>query len=162
VNDRIFVRSEPYEPDLTRSFGLFRRLQRLARRKGTVRILQPDILVKLHRVDMVRLQPPQRLVDLSRRRFLGATVELRHQEDLFPVSVPERLAQDHFALSAVVVPAVIYERNPVVDRGAHDADTIVLVGGRAYVGAFQPDGRNLDTRLAECAIDHVSSLIVRC
>jgi hypothetical protein len=102
VNDRIFVPSESYKPDLTRSFGLFQRLQRPARRKETVRILQSDILVKLHQVDMVRLQPPQRLVDLSRRRFLGAAVELRHQEDLFPASVPKRLAHHHFALSTVV------------------------------------------------------------
>ena len=78
VNHGILVPCKADETDLARLLRLFQRLPRPTWGKETVRILQADVLVELHQVDMVGLQPLQRLVDLPRRRVLGAAVKLRH------------------------------------------------------------------------------------
>ena len=62
------------------------------------------------------LQARSDCVDLLGGGLLRAAVDLRHQEDLLPVAVAQRLAHAHLALAVVVVPAVVQERDAVVDR----------------------------------------------
>ena len=50
-------------------------------------------------VDVVGLQPPQRLVDLPGGRLLRAAVDLGHEKDLLAVAVAKRLAHADFALA---------------------------------------------------------------
>src|SRR5207302_10893763 len=89
--------------------------------------------MELQQVNPVRLKPAQGLINLLCRSVFGAAVDLGHQEHLLPVAVPQRFAHPAFARAVVIVPAVVQKVDPVVDGGANDADTLLLVGLLAKV-----------------------------
>src|SRR5216683_463096 len=93
--------------------------------------------MELQQVNPVRLKPAQGLINLLCRSVFGAAVALGHQEHLLPVAVPQRFAHPAFARAVVIVPAVVHKVDPVVDGGANDADTLLLVGLLAEVIAAQ-------------------------
>src|SRR2546422_5382550 len=93
--------------------------------------------MELQQINPVRLKPAQGLINLLCRSVFGAAVDLGHQEHLLPVAVPQRFAQPAFARAVVIVPAVVHKVDPVVDGGANDADTLLLVGLLAEVIAAQ-------------------------
>ncbi len=84
----------------------------------------PDHFVKLHQVDVIGLQPLQRLVELATVGALLA-VDLGHQENLLAVAVPQSLPHPDFALAVVVVPAVVQKLMPVSIGGANDPDALL-------------------------------------
>ena len=76
-----------------------------------------DDLVDLQQVDVVGLEPLQRLVDLLRRpssRSRPSIFVIR--KALLPVAVAQRLAHADLALAVVVVPAVVEEVDAAVER----------------------------------------------
>ena len=87
----------------------------------------------LHEVDAVGLQPLQRLIELPRRFLVRSPVDLRHQEDLLPVAVAERLAHARLARAVVVVPAVVEEVDAAVHGRADDPD------GQLRVDVFESE-----------------------
>src|SRR5262249_1096720 len=76
---------------------------------------------------VIGLQSRQRLIDLFGRRLLVVSIELGHEEHALSVPVAQRLAHAHFALAAVVVPAVVQKIDPVVHRRADNLDAVPLV-----------------------------------
>ena len=87
VHVRILVSRET---DVARLAGLLGRDQRLHRstaREEAIGIVEANVLVELHQVDMVGLGALQRLVDLLSRFLFSAAIELRHQKSLRAVAV---------------------------------------------------------------------------
>ncbi len=156
--ERILVAGKADEADLARLFCRDQRFERSVGGKEAVGILQTNVLVILHQVDDVGLQPLQRLVDLGRRRRLGAAVELGHQEDALPIAVAQRVAHAPLALAVVVVPAVVHEGDAAIDGRADDADAFRPILRHADVEAAEPESGHAFTRLAELTVDHAGSL----
>jgi len=96
--------------------------------------------MELQQVNPVRLKPVQGLINLLCRSVFGAAVDLGHQEHLLTVAVPQRFAHPAFARAVDIVPAVVHKVDPIVDGGAHDADTLLLVGLLAEVIADSRPG----------------------
>src|SRR5271169_6893278 len=136
----ILVAGEADVADLARLLRLLQRFEGPVCAKETVGVLHPDGLVVLQEVDRVRLQTLQGFDDLPGRGSLRAPVELRHEENALSVAIAESLAHPALALPIVVVPAVIHERDPPVDRAADDADRFVRVLWMTKVIAPEADG----------------------
>ena len=81
----------------------------------------------LHEIDAIGLQPLERLVELAHRFRVRSPVDLRHQKDLLPVAIPERVAHAGLARAAVVVPAVVQEVDATVDGRSNDPEAERLV-----------------------------------
>ena len=109
----------------------------------------------LEQVEVVGLQALEALVDLLRGGGAGASVDLGHQEDAFPVTVAQRPAHAFLAFAVAVVPGVVHEVDAPVDGGADDAHALVLVGF-ADVRAADADERDGRARAAERTVDHVA------
>src|SRR5580765_437121 len=112
-------------------------------RENAGRIRIADDLVKLQKVHVIGLQPAKRLFDLISGSLLGAAVNLRHEKGFLPVTIAHGLAHADFALPVVVVPGVVEEINSAVERGANDADALLLVLLHAEVVAAKTDHRHL-------------------
>ena len=80
----------------------------------------------LHEIDAVRLQPLERLVELTRCFRVRPAVNLRHQKDLLPVAIPERFSHAGLARAIVVVPAVVHEGDAPVDGRSNDPEAELL------------------------------------
>src|SRR5579884_2061100 len=96
--------------------------------------LQPVILHCLH--------PTEGLINLPCSRFSVATVNLGHEEHPLSIPIPQRLAHAEFARAAIIVPAVVHEIDPIVNRGADDAYTLFLVGLFSDMKSAQADERH--------------------
>src|SRR5262245_8098039 len=158
VDERVLVAREADEPDLSGLPRLEHRFLCTPGGEDTVRVLEPNDLVMLHQVDVIGLQPAQRLVDLSRCGLPRAAIDLRHQEDLRAVAVAQRLAHAQLAAPVVVVPAVVHEGDAAIDRVPDDADSLDLVGRAADMVTAEADERHLLARSAERSIQHVALL----
>src|ERR1700687_4910935 len=90
-------------------------------------IVIPQDLVMLHEIDAIGPQPLERLGALPPRFRVRPPVDLRHQKDLLPVAIPERLSHAGLARAVVVVPAVVQEVDATVDGGSNDPDAEPLV-----------------------------------
>ena len=81
--------------------------------------------MKLQKIDHVRLQAYQRLLNLPGGGVLISAVDLCHQKDLLPVTIAKRLAHSDFADTAVVIPAVIHKSDTAINCGAKQADALI-------------------------------------
>ena len=75
----------------------------------------------LHEINVVHLQPLERLIQLLRCFLLRASVDLGHQENLLAIAVAEGFAHPPFTLTVVVVPTVVHEVDTAIDCIAHNA-----------------------------------------
>jgi hypothetical protein len=73
--------------------------------------------MKLQQVEMIGLQPLQRLLQLSLRGRGIAAIDLRHQEGFIAVAIAQRLAHAEFAVPVTVIPRIIHEVDAAIDRG---------------------------------------------
>src|SRR5262249_59087556 len=89
------------------------------------------------------------LVDLPRGGGAGVTVELRHEEDALAIAALHRLTDAPFALPPVVIPAIVEEGDPPVDRAVDEAHRFTGVAGRAQVVAPEPDAAHLHAGATE-------------
>src|SRR5437773_2990378 len=126
MDRRTLVPREADVADLPRILRLEGRLDRPALGEDPVRVFPPDDLVELQEVDDVRLEPPERLLDLPRGRRPRLPVDFGHQEGSFAVAVTEGLSHSDLAPPLIVVPGVVEEIDARVDRGADDADALRL------------------------------------
>src|SRR6185503_12108789 len=149
MNPRVLVTGEADEPHLALALGLLERLDDAAAREVPVRIVVVHALVNLPEVEVIGLQPAQRLFELPHRLAPVAAVRthLRHQEDLVPAA-GERLAHDFLRLAVVVFPRVVHERDAGVDRGPDDADAFALGCFRDVIAA-ESERRDEDARRAK-------------
>ena len=99
----------------------------------------------------------QRLVELPGCLLLRAAVDLGHQEHLVPIAVLEGLAHPDLALAVVVVPGVVQEVDPAIDRGVDDVDRQLLVHMlQGKVPTSEPYGGYPLARTAEGPIGHLN------
>src|SRR5438445_13762909 len=87
-----------------------------------MRIVIPQDLVMLHEIDATGPQPLERLVELPHRLRVRPPVDLRHQKDLLPVAIPERVSHAGLARAVVVVPAVVQKVDATVDGRSNDPE----------------------------------------
>src|ERR1035437_228535 len=127
VHRRILVAGEADVSNLPRLFRIHQGFERPAGGEEAVGILHPDVLVKLNQVDMIRLQSPQRFIDLAGRGVLRPAIEFSHQKHFLPVPVTERKPHAPLAFPIVVIPAVVHEGDAAVDRTADDANPFVRI-----------------------------------
>src|SRR3989442_9684747 len=90
-------------------------------------IVIPQDLVVLHEIDAIGPQPLERLIELPRRFRVRLAVDLRHQKDLLPVAIPERISHAGLARAVVVVPAVVQKVDTTVDGRSNDPEAELLV-----------------------------------
>src|SRR4029450_7648647 len=102
-------------------------------------------------------EAPEGFVDLARGGFARAAVDLGHQQDLRAVPVAQCLAPAQLAAAAVAVPAVVHERDAVIDRLANDADALRLVGRPPDVMPAEADDRHPLTRPPAPSVDDVGA-----
>src|SRR6266478_557409 len=119
ANEWILMPSKSDVTDLSGSPGFYHGLDCATRCEDPVRVFQSNNLVELHQVDAIRLQPPQRFVDLPGGGLPGPAINLRHEEDSLAVAVTQRLSHADLADAAIIIPAVIHEGEPAID-GAPD------------------------------------------
>ncbi len=157
VNARVLVPCEPDESHLARLLRLHHRFHRAALGEDPVGIIESNDLVMLQQVQVIHLQPFQRLVDLARGRFLGATVNLGHHESLLPVAaLLQRLAHTYLAPALVVVPRVVEEVDAPVQRFMDQLDGVVFADrGLTKVRPAQPDRRHFHPGLSQGTEKHL-------
>src|SRR5438105_11452297 len=98
--------------------------------------------MELHQIDTICLQALQGFLDLPGGGFLCPTVDLRHEEGLLPVSVPQSLPHADFAGSVIIVPTVVHEGDPAVDGAADDRNALGFVSLFADMIPAPADGRD--------------------
>jgi len=124
--------------------------------ENTIRVFKPDNLMVLYQVDAIGLQPAERFVQLAGSGLFASSVNFGHEEDLAPVTVAQRFAHPDFTDAVVVVPAVVHEVDPAIDRAAHDSEAQLFIDVfQSQMPPAQTDGRNLLTGAAESPIDHL-------
>src|SRR6267143_2995982 len=152
MDRRILVSREADVADRPRIPRLQGSLDRPSPGEDSVRILDSDDLVELQEVDDVRLEPSDRLLDLSSGRRPRLPVDLGHQESSLAVPVLKGLSHPDLAPPAVVVPGVVEERDPRVDCGADHADAFRFSKVRlAEMEPAEADCRDSLSRAAERA-----------
>ena len=84
--------------------------------------------MNLPQIQVIGLQPPQRLLQHLHREILIAAVgaDLGHQEHAVAPAL-QRFAHPVFGLAAMIFPAVVEEVDPAVDRLVDDPDRRLLV-----------------------------------
>jgi len=89
----------------------------------SVGIILKNDAVNLPEIEVVGLQPPQRLLELPHRSpgIAAVRADLGHQEHAV-ATILDRLPHPHLALAVVILPRVVEERDAGIDRGVHDLD----------------------------------------
>ena len=134
--------------------GIVKRLDCAAGSEDAVRIVHADDLVHLHQIDMIGLEPLERLLDLMGGGLLITPIDFGHQENLLPVAISQGFAHTHFAVAVVIIPAVVHEVDAVVDGRANEANSLGIVLWIPDVIPAQPDNRDLLAGAAEYAVLH--------
>src|ERR1017187_2642533 len=107
--------------------------------KNTIGIGIANHFMELEQVNSIRLQPPQRFIELCYGGSFGSAIDLGHQKGLLAITIAQRLAHANFALSAVVVPAVVEKIDAFVNPCTDNADTLFDVALSGKVVAAKPD-----------------------
>ena len=156
MNHGIFVSGEADVTDLARFFGIEHGLKVRCPLQRTGRDPQAGyFLVKLNQVDMAGLETLQRLVDLPGGGSLGPAIELSHEKGLLAIAVAESFSHADFALSVVVIPAIIEEIDAAIERGPDDGDADLGILRTADVMAPEANGGDFLAGVAELPIGHV-------
>ncbi len=106
----------------------------------------------LHQVDVISLEPHQRLFQLVARRGSRAPVDFGHQKGFLPVTTLESLAHPYFAGAIVVIPAVVEEIDAFVQGFSHNAEGLRFRNiGEPYMVAADPEDRDFGIGSTEFA-----------
>src|ERR1700752_1075664 len=139
MNVRTFVAGEPDKTHLARFLGFERGLHATAFSKDTVWIRISNDFVELQQVNSIGLQSSQRFVELDCCRGFGSAVDLGHQKGPLAVTVAKGFAHSNFALSAVVVPAVVEKIDSFIDSGSNNPDALCWIALLAQVIPAESD-----------------------
>src|SRR5215470_17683958 len=147
MNVRAFVASETDKPEFPGLLRFQDSFQRATRGKDAVRVGVTNHFVKLKEVEVVGLEATERLVNLARGGRLSAPVDFGHDERLLAIAIAQSFAHPDFALTAVVVPAVVQEIDSIIDASPNDAYGFRLGEFRlAQVKSAEANYRNLFSR----------------
>jgi len=76
---------------------------------------------------------------LGRCGSLCATIDLGHQESLPAITVAQGFTHSNFALSSVVIPAVIKKIDSLIDSCTNDPDAFARIALSSQVIPTEPD-----------------------
>src|SRR5271154_2341000 len=124
MNVWTLVTREADKTNLACLFGFQYSLQRSACSKNAIRIGIANNFMELKQVNSIRLQPPQRFIELRYGGSFGSAIDLGHQKGLLAITIAQGLSHANFTLSAVVVPAVVEKVDAFVDSGADNTDAL--------------------------------------
>src|SRR5271166_6313851 len=127
MNVWTLVACEPGKTDLACLLGFQYGLHAAAFGKNTLRIRITNHFVELEQVNAIGLQPPKRFIELGGRGSLGTTINLGHQKRLPAIAVAQGFAHSNFALSPVVVPAVIEKIDSLVDPRPNNPNALFRI-----------------------------------
>ena len=119
-------------------------------------------VVELPAIEVVGLQPPQAVIQVCQRALVVAITDLSHEENLV-TAISNGLAHHFLAVTVVVIPAVVEERQAVVDRLMHESDGghVTVVAGRlADMPATEAKDRNIHARSAQRPLRQACSAIL--
>ena len=121
----ILVAGEADEPDLAVALRAIERLDHAAAREVTIGVVVVGALVHLPQVKVVGLETLERFVELSHRHpgVAAMRADFRHQEHAL-AAAGDRAPHPDFALVLVVLPRVVEEGDPGVDRGVHEPNAV--------------------------------------
>ena len=158
VNVRVFVTRKTDETDFACFLRFQHRFHRAIFGEDAVGIFEADDFVVLEQVEVIGLQPLQRLVNLAGCFLAGAAIELGHQENFVAVSTLERLSHAHFTGAVVVVPGIVHEVDAAIDGSVDEANG-VLLGKRLLpkVEATHADHGNMHPGLPQCAVGNITA-----
>src|SRR6266478_6567613 len=139
---RALVAREANEADFARLLRLEDGLHPSAFGKNAIRIGVTDDFMELKQIDPLSLKATQRLVDLTRSRSFGASVNLGHQKCFLPITVAQPVAHADFTLAAVVVPAVVEKIDSLIDARADDANAFLGIRLTTKMIAAEPNERD--------------------
>src|SRR5260370_17375861 len=91
MNVWALVPCEADKTDLARLSGFHSGLHSTAFGKNAVRIGVANHFMKLEQVNPIRLQPPQRFIELRGCSSFISAIDFGHQKDLLPLPIPQRL-----------------------------------------------------------------------
>lgn len=108
----------------------------------TIRIFEANHFVKLQEIDVIDLEPTQRFIDLFGRRFSSPSVKFRHQEHTIAIAIGQCFAHANLTVAIIVIPAVVHERQPAIDRRPHDPNAFLFVLNLADMRTAQAEDGN--------------------
>ena len=110
----------------------------------TLGVVEVDTLMDLPQVQVIGPQTPQRLLELAHgdRRVAAVRADFRHQEDRVP-PIGDGASHPALTLPFVVLPGVVEEVDPGIDRFMNDSHGFGNGPGLAKVIASETDDRNL-------------------
>jgi hypothetical protein len=119
---------KPTKRTLPSRFARSSALDDAAAREVTIGIVVVGAFVHLPQVEMVGLQPPERVFELAHRdlRIPSVGADLGHQEHAI-ATISDRGAHPDLAFVLVVFPRVVEESHARVNRSVHHANA--LAGG---------------------------------
>ena len=89
-------------------------LHRATGAEDLLRIGVANHFVHLHKIDVIRAEPPEALVYLLRRRVLVRPSIFVIRKDLLTIAaVRQRLSHPVFAAAVVIIPAIVHELMPL-------------------------------------------------
>src|ERR1700726_457970 len=162
MNVRALVASESDKTHLARLLRFQYGFHPSVLGKNTVWIRISNHFVELQQVNSIGLQPSQRFVELDGCSGFGSTVDLGHQKGPLTITVTKGFAHSNFALSPVVVPAVIEKIDSFIDSRSNNPDALCWVALLAQVITAEPDHRNAFPGTAQRAIWNPILTIRRC
>src|SRR5438105_5430883 len=121
--------------------------------KILIRVRHADVFVELNEVDMVRLKAPQRLINLLSSGCTRASVVFSHDKGSAAVTISKRLAHANLTAAIMVIPGVIKERNPPIERRPNNANACIFIGHPDMEAAAAYGGNEL-SRGYEIPIAH--------
>ena len=146
----ILVAAEADEADLALLLRLIERLEHAALGVGQLGIVVVDDAVDLPHVQVIGLQPPQRLLEHRKGEPPAPAVraDLGHEDDLVPPT-PECPPEQVFRLAVVIFPGVVEEGDAGIHRLVDEADRLVRGGEIAEVVTAHTQGRHLGARTTQ-------------
>ena len=150
MNGGIFVPGESDEANLSLLLRPGERLGRAARTHEEFRIVVEGDAVHLPQIQVIRLQPIQRLFEHLHREsgVSPMSTDLSHKKDAIAFSFQAR-AHPVFCLAAMVLPAIVEERDAVIDSLADQAHSSWFVRCRSEMMSAHSEGGNLNASFAE-------------
>jgi len=149
----------PREADVAELASFFRFQSRFEGPVGTenaVGVSGANDFMELEEVDRVRLQSAERFVNLPCSHILHLAVNLGHQENSLPVTIPQGLTHAHFAFAVVIVPTIIEKIDALIDGGSNDANALPFVFLGADMVTAQAHKRHLLATASQRAVRHLA------
>ncbi len=156
VDDRVFVARKTCVSDLAGFLCLLESFDSTALGEAAICILHAQVLVDLHQIDVVRLQPLKRFVNLCGGGLPCTSVDLGHQKHFGTVAIAQGLAHPYFALTVMVIPAVIHEGDAEIDGRANQVDAVLLFFHEPNVVATHAQRAYPFSGTPECPVEHVA------